>query len=94
MSLVVVTFKFYISEKDEGDVFGLQDVSKPPVVEVVVQIAVANAEFERLEKLNVFGDVECVEDIEIVVSGENERVLEEILQAFARGDVVVGVCSF
>jgi hypothetical protein len=63
------------SEQDEADLVG-RHVPAAPVVEVVLQMPIADAELELVEHLLLVEDVERVEHVEVEPLGENERVLQ------------------
>mmetsp|Transcript_3774 Transcript_3774/g.10254 ORF Transcript_3774/g.10254 Transcript_3774/m.10254 type:complete len:452 (+) Transcript_3774:23-1378(+) len=75
----------------QADVPGLQLALQPPVVQVVLQVAVADAEFEILQKLRVVHQVQAVEDVKVLLPGEDERVLHQPRQLRLARDVVVRV---
>ena len=70
------------------------DVPHAPVIEIVVQKTIANAELELLEVLQVLHDVERVEDVETEALRFDQHVLHAFLQAVRRANVVVGVGDF
>ena len=62
-----------------------------PIVNVVLQMAVADPELEVFEHVTVFHDVKRVEDIKVLLLGENKQVVHQLLKRHGSGDVVVRV---
>lgn len=50
----------------------------PPVVQIVLQLATAGTEFQRLQELDVVHERERVEHIKVAVLCQRERVLHEV----------------
>ena len=67
------------------------DVVQPPVVQVVPQVPVADAELEILQEARVLHQVQRVEHVKVLGPGKDQRVLHELLDVRLRGHVVVRV---
>jgi len=64
-----------------------------PIVQIVLQIAVANPKFEILQKFVIVKNVECVENVKVLEFGQNECIVHQLLEWRFRVEVVVAVCS-
>mmetsp|Transcript_22427 Transcript_22427/g.63649 ORF Transcript_22427/g.63649 Transcript_22427/m.63649 type:complete len:446 (+) Transcript_22427:202-1539(+) len=78
------------SEEDEANLPG-HDRGAPPVVQVVLQVPISDAELELLEQAVVVEDVERVEDVKLVPLREDERVADQLLDRRLVREVVVAV---
>jgi len=75
-----------ISKQNEPNISGL-DKGRAPIVQVVLQIAVADAKLELLQKGLVLEDIKCVEHVEVEPFGQDQRVVHQLRKW--RGRVVV-----
>lgn len=64
-----------------------------PVVEVVVEVSVADLEVQVIEDECVVHEVEAVVDVVAELLGEDECVLDEFLVVDGGGEVVEGVAG-
>lgn len=69
-----------LSHEDDADVFGLAGWHLP-VVEVVMQFAVAHLEEQVFEHALVLAHLRHVEHVEVVGLGHDERIFKQLLQA-------------
>lgn len=63
----------------------------PPVVQIILQIPVPYAELQRLQKLLVIHQIQCVKNVEIQLFRRDERVVHQIDPRSSRRDVVKGI---
>merc|ERR1740121_1915496 len=78
------------SQEHQTNARGL-DLGARPIVEVVLQKAVPDAELELLQELVVLHDVQGIEDIKILLLREDERVVQQLVQRHGCRHVPVGV---
>lgn len=64
-----------------------------PVVEVVVEVAVALLEVQFLEHGWVFHQVQAVVDIALGLLGQDEGVVDELVEGHRSGEVQEGVAG-
>mmetsp|Transcript_62819 Transcript_62819/g.132646 ORF Transcript_62819/g.132646 Transcript_62819/m.132646 type:complete len:304 (-) Transcript_62819:653-1564(-) len=77
-------------EQDETDAVR-RDLGALPVVEVVLQVTITHAELQLLQKAVVLHDVQSVEDVEVVLLGEDEGIVHQLVQGDCGGHVPIGV---
>ena len=73
------------SEEDNSDFLRCQTCLQAPIVQVVVQVPVSRTELQLLQELDIVHDVQCVENVEVVLLGLEKRI-------FHQGNWVIFCC--
>ena len=88
--IFVYDVKSVWSNEDNAKLRGL-DFGDAPVIEVVMKVAVTDAELEVLQEPIVLVDVESVEHVEVLLFGEDEWISQKLLHFNCVCNVVVAV---
>ena len=83
----------FVSDEDDADLLRLY-ILHAPIVEVEIELAVADAELELLEDVLVLHDVQRIEDIHIQLLGLPEQLKHTVFEATRHTHVVEWVAHF
>jgi len=78
---------FYHSLQNQPD-FGWLHFRTSPVVEVILQVPIANAKLQLLQKFTVLHEIEGIEDIKVLFLGKHQSVSHEVDPWSSSGYVV------
>lgn len=67
------------------------DGINPIVEEIIMQLAITGAELLLLEEQAIIHERQGVEDVELVALGEDERIVDELVEALLQGGLVEGL---
>ena len=82
----------YFSKQNDADLLLCKPILQAPIVEIVMQVAVAGAELKFMQKFFVIHDIQGIKNVETLLLRLEECVLHEVNRIILGGHIVQKIC--